>query len=90
MKFKGLPDRDNKYLSKDQLEAMGFGQLVKQCDERVAAEAAGLDLRCVGGYTAADVLETGCGWSGREGCSGAVLGVVLINVGVFVCWAGLL
>jgi elongation factor 3 len=47
VKFKGLPDRDNKYLTKDQLEAMGFGQLVKQADERVAAEQAGLDLRCV-------------------------------------------
>jgi len=45
VKFQGIHERDNKYLTKEQLESMGFGQLVKQADERIAAEAAGLDLR---------------------------------------------
>jgi hypothetical protein len=40
-----MHERENKYLSKQALEDMGFANLVKQADERVAAEAAGLDLR---------------------------------------------
>lgn len=45
MKLFGMHERENKYMTKEQLEAMGFANLVKQADERVAAEAAGLDIR---------------------------------------------
>lgn len=40
-----MHERENKYLTREDLEARGFGNLIKQADERVAAEAAGLDIR---------------------------------------------
>jgi len=45
VKLFGQRERDNKYFSKSKLEEMGLGNLVKQVDERIAAETAGLDLR---------------------------------------------
>jgi hypothetical protein len=45
VKFVGMHERENKYLTREDLEARGFGNLIKQADERVAAEAAGLDIR---------------------------------------------
>lgn len=47
IKKKDIPERDNKYYSKDELLAMGFERLLKQTDEKIAAKEAGLDLRPV-------------------------------------------
>ena len=43
--FQGMRDKDNKYLTRDELEIMGFGPLCRAIDEKVASEAAGIDLR---------------------------------------------
>eukprot|EP00906_Rhabdomonas_costata_P027427 RCo038958 len=43
--FVGLAERENRHLSRSKLEEMGYSNLVKQADEVIAAEAAGLDLR---------------------------------------------
>jgi len=43
--FVDRPERDNKYLTIEQLEAMGFSNLIKQFDEKVKAREAGLDIR---------------------------------------------
>jgi hypothetical protein len=40
-----MHERENKYKTKEELEKMGFLNLVKQADERIAAQEAGLDLR---------------------------------------------
>ena len=40
-------ERDNKYYTKDELLGMGFRQLLKQTDEKIAAKEAGLDIRPV-------------------------------------------
>eukprot|EP00668_Euglena_longa_P003939 GGOE01004618.1.p1 GENE.GGOE01004618.1~~GGOE01004618.1.p1 ORF type:complete len:1011 (-),score=290.10 GGOE01004618.1:513-3407(-) len=45
VKFVGRPEKDNRYLTRAQLIQMGHEKLMKQVDERVAAEEAGLDLR---------------------------------------------
>ena len=42
-----VPEKDNKYYTKDELMAMGFAQLLKQTDEKIAAKEAGLDIRPV-------------------------------------------
>ena len=47
VKKKDVPERDNKYYSRDELLAMGFEKLLKQTDEKIAAREAGLDLRPV-------------------------------------------
>eukprot|EP00543_Licmophora_paradoxa_P003912 CAMPEP_0202445962 /NCGR_PEP_ID=MMETSP1360-20130828/4645_1 /ASSEMBLY_ACC=CAM_ASM_000848 /TAXON_ID=515479 /ORGANISM="Licmophora paradoxa, Strain CCMP2313" /LENGTH=739 /DNA_ID=CAMNT_0049062373 /DNA_START=50 /DNA_END=2269 /DNA_ORIENTATION=- len=47
IKKKNVPERDNKYYTKDELLAMGFEKLLKQTDEKIAAKEAGLDLRPV-------------------------------------------
>jgi len=47
IKKKHIPERDNKYYSKDELMGMGFEHLLKQTDEKIAAKEAGLDLRPV-------------------------------------------
>lgn len=47
VKKKNVRERDNKYYSKDELLAMGFNQLLKQTDEKIAAKEAGLDIRPV-------------------------------------------
>eukprot|EP00979_Chaetoceros_neogracilis_P016424 scaffold8007_cov263-Chaetoceros_neogracile.AAC.15 len=47
IKKKGVPERDNKYFTKDELLEMGFQRLLKQTDEKIAAKEAGLDLRPV-------------------------------------------
>jgi len=44
--FVGQTARDaNKYISVEELEARGYSKLVQQCDVKVAAMAAGLDVR---------------------------------------------
>ena len=45
VKFQGMREKDNKNLTRDELEVMGFGPLCRAIDEKVAAEAAGIDLR---------------------------------------------
>lgn len=47
IKRKHLREKDNIYLTKDELLAMGFERLLKQTDEKIAAKEAGLDLRPV-------------------------------------------
>jgi elongation factor 3 len=47
VKKRGIPEKDNKYLTRDELLGMGFEHLVKQTDEKIAAKEAGLDLRPV-------------------------------------------
>jgi elongation factor 3 len=47
VKKKNIREKDNKYYSKDELLSMGFLQLLKQTDEKIAAKEAGLDLRPV-------------------------------------------
>jgi len=47
VKKKNVPEKDNKYFSKEELLSMGFEKLLKQTDEKIAAREAGLDLRPV-------------------------------------------
>ena len=47
VKKKNVPERDNKYYTKDELLSMGLKQLLKQTDEKIAAKEAGLDIRPV-------------------------------------------
>ena len=47
VKKKHIPEKDNKYYSRDELMGMGFEHLLKQTDEKIAAKEAGLDLRPV-------------------------------------------
>jgi len=47
IKKKHIPEKDNKYYSRDELLGMGFEHLLKQTDEKIAAKEAGLDLRPV-------------------------------------------
>jgi elongation factor 3 len=47
IKKKNVREKDNKWLSRDELLAMGLGHLIKQTDEKIAARDAGLDLRPV-------------------------------------------
>jgi elongation factor 3 len=47
VKKRNVPERDNKYYSRDELLGMGFEHLLKQTDEKIAAKEAGLDLRPV-------------------------------------------
>ena len=47
VKKKNVPERDNKYYTKDELLGMGFERLLKQTDEKIAAKEAALDLRPV-------------------------------------------
>mmetsp|Transcript_27727 Transcript_27727/g.50043 ORF Transcript_27727/g.50043 Transcript_27727/m.50043 type:complete len:1266 (+) Transcript_27727:123-3920(+) len=43
--FVDRPEKDNKYMTIEELEAMGFSNLIKQYDEKVKAREAGLDIR---------------------------------------------
>jgi elongation factor 3 len=45
VKFVGRPEKDNRYWTRAKLIAEGYEKLVKQTDERIASEEAGLDLR---------------------------------------------
>jgi len=45
VKKRHVREKDNIYYSKDELLSMGFVQLLKQTDEKIAAKEAGLDLR---------------------------------------------
>ena len=47
VKKRNVREKDNKYYSRDELLGMGFVQLLKQTDEKIAAKEAGLDLRPV-------------------------------------------
>jgi len=47
VKKRNVPERDNKYYSKDDLLALGFEHLIKQTDEKIASREGGLDLRPV-------------------------------------------
>lgn len=47
IKKKNVREKDNIYVSKDELLAMGFKHLLRQTDEKIAAKEAGLDLRPV-------------------------------------------
>lgn len=42
-----VPQKKNKYYSRDELLSMGFEHLIKQTDEKVASKDAGVDLRPV-------------------------------------------
>ncbi len=42
VKFVGRPEKDNKYITRAELIKMGYEKLVKQCDEKVASEDAGV------------------------------------------------
>jgi elongation factor 3 len=43
----GRPEKDNRYLTRAQLEKMGLQKLVAQADEKIALEATGNDLRAL-------------------------------------------
>jgi len=45
IKKKHVREKDNIYVSKDELLAMGFKHLLRQTDEKIASKEAGLDLR---------------------------------------------
>eukprot|EP00581_Thalassiosira_minuscula_P028945 CAMPEP_0183757706 /NCGR_PEP_ID=MMETSP0739-20130205/5942_1 /TAXON_ID=385413 /ORGANISM="Thalassiosira miniscula, Strain CCMP1093" /LENGTH=746 /DNA_ID=CAMNT_0025995207 /DNA_START=18 /DNA_END=2258 /DNA_ORIENTATION=+ len=45
IKKKNVREKDNIYVSKDELLAMGFKHLLRQTDEKIASKEAGLDLR---------------------------------------------
>lgn len=45
MKKRNIPEKNNKYYTRDELLALGFEHLLKQTDERIASKEAGLDLR---------------------------------------------
>lgn len=45
VKKRNVREKNNKYYSKDELLGMGFAQLLKQTDEKIAAKEAGLDIR---------------------------------------------
>ena len=47
VKKRNVPEKDNKYYSRDELLAMGLEHLIKQTDEKIASREAGLDLRPV-------------------------------------------
>ena len=47
VKKRNVPEKDNKYYSRDELIALGFIHLIKQTDEKIASREAGLDLRPV-------------------------------------------
>jgi elongation factor 3 len=47
VKKKNIPQKKNKYYSRDELLGMGMEHLIKQTDEKIAAKEAGLDLRPV-------------------------------------------
>mmetsp|Transcript_15594 Transcript_15594/g.38903 ORF Transcript_15594/g.38903 Transcript_15594/m.38903 type:complete len:435 (-) Transcript_15594:3863-5167(-) len=47
VKKKNIPEKDNRYYTRDELLGMGFEHLLKQTDEKIAAKEAGLDLRPV-------------------------------------------
>lgn len=47
VKKRNVPERDNKYYTRDELLALGFEHLIKQTDEKIASKEAGLDLRPV-------------------------------------------
>mmetsp|Transcript_14078 Transcript_14078/g.30612 ORF Transcript_14078/g.30612 Transcript_14078/m.30612 type:complete len:751 (+) Transcript_14078:24-2276(+) len=47
IKRKNIREKDNIYVSKDELLAMGFKHLLRQTDEKIASKEAGLDLRPV-------------------------------------------
>lgn len=45
IKKRNVREKDNIYVSKDELLAMGFKHLLRQTDEKIASKEAGLDLR---------------------------------------------
>ncbi len=45
IKKRNVPEKDNKYYTKDELLGFGLTNLIKQTDEKIAAKEAGLDLR---------------------------------------------
>jgi elongation factor 3 len=47
VKKRNVPEKDNKYYSRDELVSMGFKHLIMQADEKIAAKEAGLDIRPV-------------------------------------------
>lgn len=47
VKKRNIPEKNNKYYTRDELLALGFERLIKQTDEKIAAKEAGLDLRPV-------------------------------------------
>ena len=47
IKKKDVREKDNIYVSKDELLSMGFKHLLRQTDEKIASKEAGLDLRPV-------------------------------------------
>jgi elongation factor 3 len=47
IKKRNIPEKNNKYFSRDELLSLGLEHLVKQTDEKIAAKDAGLDLRPV-------------------------------------------
>lgn len=47
VKKRNVPEKDNKYYTRDELLGMGFVHLLRQTDEKIAAKEAGMDLRPV-------------------------------------------
>jgi len=47
VKKRNVPEKNNKYYTRDELMALGFEHLIKQTDEKIASREAGLDLRPV-------------------------------------------
>jgi len=45
IKKKNIPEKDNKYYSREQLLHLGFEKLLKQSDAKIAAKEAGMDIR---------------------------------------------
>lgn len=70
----GVPERDNKYYSKDSLLALGLEKLLKQTDEKIASKEAGLDLRPV---TTSEIQKhlDGFGLSQEFGTYGKIRGL---------------
>lgn len=70
----GVPEKDNKYYSKDELLALGFERLLKQTDEKIASKEAGLDLRPV---TTSEIQKhlDGFGLSQEFGTYGKIRGL---------------
>lgn len=47
VKKRNVPEKDNKYYTREELLLLGFERLLKQTDEKIASKEAGLDLRPV-------------------------------------------
>jgi elongation factor 3 len=74
VKKRNIPERNNKYYSKDELVSLGMSHLLKQTDEKIASKEAGLDLRPV---TTSEIQKhlDGFGLSQEFGTYGKIRGL---------------